>query len=103
MVSGSNNNFIEGDLYYRISYPDAGFKYPIIESFVYIGKNLSDDNEQDTWYFQFSDDYGRHGSVLTNKAGDRKVTLVVFDELEEMLDIPNLMAELKSARERRNI
>ena len=76
--------------------------YPLIDSFVFIGTNLSDEDLDDSWYFQFADGYGKHGSVVETNLGDRKVLVLEKEQLEEMFNTESLVTALQSARWRRN-
>lgn len=91
----------EGEVYYRLTFPDAGLFYPQMETFVFVGKNLSDEDTEDTWYFQFADDYAKFGSILKSNNGDRKVCLVTHRDLADMLDLTALIKELEMAVTRR--
>lgn len=95
--------FIEGEVYFRITYPDPGFLYPRIESFVYVGMNLSDEDDEDTWYFQFADDYARNGSFLTGEHSGCKVSCVGGSDLPEMYNSTELKEQLDLAESRRRI
>ena len=90
-----------GDVYFRVTFPDAKRLYPKIESFVFIGRNLSDEFDADAWYFQFVDGFARHGSVLSTDEGDRRVAVLLEKDLTDMLDLSRLIAELESAAARR--
>jgi len=94
-------NFSKGEVYFRVAYPDREFRYPLIETFVYVGKNLSDEDREDTWYFQFAEGFGTHGSVLETESGDRKVRCLHVDQLSEMLSLAQLKCELDQAESRR--
>jgi hypothetical protein len=96
------DQLVVGELYFRIKYAEAGSKYPLIESFVYVGKNLSEEDSEDTWYFQFADSYAKHGSILETPGGDRRVSCLAERELGEMLDDKQLLEELDAARRRRS-
>ncbi len=95
--------FREGEVYYRLTFPDATMFYPKVETFVFIGKNLSDDDEGDIWYFQFADSYATFGSILRSKGGDRRVALVTRRDLADMLDLAGLTRELEMAATRRRM
>jgi hypothetical protein len=95
--------FREGEVYYRLTFSDAGLLYPKVETFVFVGKNLSDEDAEDTWYFQFADSYGRVGSIVENKGGDRRTSLATNRDLVDMLDLDGLMVELRIAAKRRGI
>jgi len=75
--------------------------YPTIESLVFVGKNLSDEDKEDTWYFQFASSYGRVGSFLKTKKGDRRAVLATKRDLGEIFDLDELTAKLKAAAKRR--
>lgn len=91
----------EGEVYYRLTFPDPGLLYPQMETFVFVGKNLSDEDTEDTWYFQFADSYAKDGSILESDGGDRKVCLATRRDLEDMLDLSGLIKELEAAAKRR--
>ena len=50
--------------------------YPLVDSYVFIGVNLSDEDQVDAWYFQFAEGYGKFGSVVDTNLGDRKVLVL---------------------------
>ena len=100
---GMNTEFCEGEVYYRLTFPDAGLFYPQVETFVFVGKNLSDEDKEDVWYFQFADSYAKFGSILKCKDGDRKVCLATRRDLVDMLDLTGLLKELEMAAKRRRI
>lgn len=47
-------------------------KWILIDSFVCIGRNLSDQETEDIW-FQFADSYAKHGSILESSGSDGRV------------------------------
>lgn len=49
-------NLIEGHLYFHITYVDDGMLMPIINSLIFVGKNLNEQDE-DKYYFQDLDSY----------------------------------------------
>lgn len=93
--------YLEGEVYYRLTFPDVSLRYPSVETFVFLGKNLSGDDNEDTWYFQFANDYGRFGSVLETEQGDRRVCCVSGQDVSDLLDMTGLIDALKGAAERR--
>jgi hypothetical protein len=94
--------FIVGDVYFRVKYADSHRRFPLCESLVFIGKNLSDEDTEDTWYFQFADAYAKHGSILETGGGDRRAACLTASELADMLDDRGLLVELSAARRRRS-
>ena len=98
-----STDYIVGEVYFRVTYPDAKLCFPQVESFVFVGRNLSDEDLEDAWYFQFLDSYARSGSILEPQTGqDRRVSVVQASDLGEMLDIQGLVEELTEAKERRS-
>ena len=93
--------FIEGEVYFRITFPDVDLMYPKVESFVFVGFNLSDEDREDSWYFQFADSFARNGSVRSGGGGDRRVAILTRSELTEMLTLDLAVAELRDAERRR--
>jgi hypothetical protein len=93
--------FIVGEVYFQVKYAEYTRKYPLIDSFVYVGKNLSEEDSEETWYFQFGDSFGTYGSVLDNSGGDRRVSCLAVNELSSMLNEERLMDELRAAAQRR--
>jgi hypothetical protein len=94
-------DYVEGEVYFRITYPDVELLYPRVESFVFVGVNLSDEDHEDSWYFQFADSFARDGSVRTVGGGDRRVAVLNRAELSEMLPLERAVDELKDAERRR--
>lgn len=94
--------FKKGEVYFRIVYPDSGFLYPIIESFVYIGMNLSDEDKEDTWYFQFAKDFAEHGSFLNSEHDRCKVSCMISSGISEMYNSKELKEQLDMAESRRS-
>jgi hypothetical protein len=97
-----NTKYREGEVYYRLTFPDPGLLYPKVETFVFVGRNLSDEDTEDTWYFQFADSYVKDGSILKSEGGDRKVCLATHRDLPDMLDLAGLIKELEMATARRS-
>ena len=98
-----STEYREGEVYYRLTFPDSGLFYPQVETFVFVGKNLSEEDTEETWYFQFADSYAKSGSILKNKGGDRKVCLATRHDLIDMLDLTALIKELEMAATRRHV
>ena len=94
--------FIVGDVYFRVKYADHPKKFPLCESLLFIGKNLSDEDTEDVWYFQFADSCAKQGPILETSGGDRRVACLTENELTDMLDDQGLLAELSAARRRRS-
>jgi hypothetical protein len=95
------HSFEIGQVYFRVTYPDVKMLYPSIESFVYLGMNFSDEDLEDTWYFQAALDFGRNGSAL--KGVERPVSCATVDELIDFESISQLTSTLRSAEKRRDL
>lgn len=97
----SKTNFRDRELYFRVTYPDPGRRYPQIESFVFVGKNMSDEDEGDRWYFQNSSDFGRYGAIPSSSHDGLRAAVVGAQDLVDFLDLNGLIDELQSAAKRR--
>jgi len=100
-VVPKTDRFAAGEVYFRVKYAEAGHRYPLIESFVFVGKNLSDDDSEDTWYFQFVDCFSRFGLIVEGCEADWRVCCLAANQLEDMFDPGHLAAELALAAHRR--
>lgn len=92
-------NYRAGECYYRLLYREGALLYPIVDTFVFLGMNLSDD-EEDTWYFQDPISYDRSGPVT--ESGDETAAVFSFKryELENVLDLHSLTEQLIVALKR---
>jgi hypothetical protein len=97
----SEHSFEIGQVYFRVTYPDVKMLYPSIESFVYLGMNFSDENLENTLYFQAALDFGRNGSAL--KGVERTVSCATVDELIDFESISQLTSTLRIAEKRRDL
>lgn len=88
-----------GECYYRLQYREGGTIYPIVDTLVFLGLNLSDEQE-DTWYFQDPISYDRSGPVT--ESGDESAAVFSFkgDELTTILSLHTLTEELIVALKR---
>lgn len=97
-----------GEVYYRITYPDVGLLYPQIESFVYLGKNLAEDDVaeaeggEDIHYFQPARNYAIYGPPGTSNEYLPCVVCLPRGKLDDdMFDAAELTREIGEAAERR--
>lgn len=90
--------FVHEFLYFRVTYFDCDNCFPLIECFVYVGKNLSDEDKEDTWYFQPSADYGLKGSILKSGNGEHPVVCINSKDALSMLNVDGLVAEIDAAQ-----
>jgi hypothetical protein len=100
-MNDMDTEYTEGEVYFRLTYPDAELLFPLMDTFVFVGKNLGDQDTEDTWYFQFADSYAKSGSILKSKGGDRKVCVATRRDLRDMLNLARLIEELNMAAARR--
>ena len=82
-----------------VTYSDVAMCFPIIESYVFLGKNLSDENLVDTWYFQSTTDYSRYGSA--SKGNERPAICASIGELVEFRDIERLNESLLASKHKK--
>lgn len=92
-------NYRAGECYYRLLYREGALLQPIVDTFVFLGLNLSDD-EEDTWYFQDPISYDRSGPVT--ESGDEQASVFSFKqhELERILGLHSLTEQLIVALKR---
>jgi len=95
------NNFSYGKVYFMVTYPDVAMAYPEIQSFVYLGKNLSDEDFDESWYFQPIDDFVRNGSALDPGSDIREALCITKDTIEAMLDDERMFEEVRRASSQR--
>lgn len=89
-----------GELHFRVTYPDANQRFPGIETLVYVGKNLSDEDLEDAWYFQPASNYVRHGQAGTSNTGDQVAIIAHGHDVHEMLSAEELFEEIRAALKR---
>ena len=92
-----------GQVYFRVTYKDVKMTLPVVESLVYVGKNLSAQDTEDAWYFQFMDGYAEFGSIAETDAGDRSVYIVSAKDFDDMLSVSDLSKELEEAALRQTV
>ena len=91
-----------GQVYFMATYPDVLMAYPEIQSFVYLGKDLSYEDDEDTWYFQPVEDYVKNGSALMPSSDIREALCMKEETVEAMLDDEKLFDEIRGASLRRS-
>lgn len=90
-----------GRVYYRVEYLDVKMKYPLVQSYVHIGFNLSEEDVNDTWYFQDLVNYHKQGSALEAAEPGTPVVCLQLEELEyDMFDLDALHSALLTAQQR---
>jgi len=93
--------YVVGRVYYRVEYLDVRMKFPLVQSYVYIGFNLSDEDLNDTWYFQDVVSYHKNGSALEATEPGTPVVCLRVEELEcDMFDLDRLHGALLIAQQR---
>ena len=95
----SQATFAAGEIYFFVTYPDVKMCFPLIESYVYLGMNLSDEDHEDTWYFQWASDFSKYGSAL--EGTERPVFCAKKDELNEFQNAKQLASTMELAAARR--
>jgi hypothetical protein len=92
-------NYRAGECYYRLLYREGALLSPVVDTFIFVGLNLSDD-EEDTWYFQDPASYDRSGPVT--ESGDEHASVFSFKqyEIEQIIDLHTLTEQLIVALKR---
>ena len=98
-IQPSETIYFQEEVYFRVTWADTKLHYPVIESFVYLGINFSDEDSEDTWYFQSAIDFAHYGNAL--KGFERPVSCVTKDQLADFVSAPVLILEIEKAANRR--
>lgn len=96
------SEFQIGTAYFRLTLDERQALVPFIETFVFIGKSMSDADPDDLLYFQNGDDYCRFGPSSETGSAGRVRCLDSLAAAEEMLDPDGLCAQLRECRQPRN-
>lgn len=94
-------NFRTGESYFRLSFLDPAMTLPIVDTLVFIGMNLSGEDQSDAWYFQDAYSYNASGPAHESGAEDAQVFCYTQDEVSSVLDIAGLSREIQSVANRR--
>jgi hypothetical protein len=95
----NETTYTPGEVYFRVTWADVKLLYPVIESFVYLGMNFSDEDLEDTWYFQSAIDFAYYGNAL--ESFERPVSCTTKDQLADFVSAPKLILEIEEATSRR--
>jgi hypothetical protein len=90
--------FRDGICYFLLGYHDEDFKFPSIETYVYLGKNLlGEDASDDRWYFLEAESFVHGGkpASLRNRNND-DILCVPSDLLKDFLDARQLAKVLET-------
>lgn len=93
------DNFSPDELYFRITYFDRGLTMPSIEVFRFIGRNLSDEDIEETAYFQFIEGYANETDAGREPA-PKQVTTITERDATEMLNLEALIKKLRTVEAR---
>jgi len=94
-------SFKPDQIYFRVTYPDSRLMYPCIETFVFLGENLVEGDQEPTWYFQPARDFGRYGSAMDPGASERPVVCLTQDNPGDMCTLEELVQLIQDADVRR--
>ena len=87
--------FEMGHCYFMLSFFDNEGRMPLVETYVFIGVNLMEQDQQGTtWYFKKPDGYIKSGARL-EKADLKSCIRVGEDTIELMLDMAQLLQQLQ--------
>ncbi len=64
------NNLTEGETYFSVQYLDEEMLIPVMDAWVFVGTNLSADDQKDLLYFQDAESY-RRGVRLHSPEADK--------------------------------
>ena len=93
--------FSKYEVYYRITYPERTLSYVNIESFVYIGKNISGKDKENIWYFEFLKSFIESDGVNNTNYEGRYFSCVTEKDKGDMLNTDEMYRTLKNLDEKR--
>ena len=89
-----------GRCYFMLSFFDSNGRMPLVETYVFIGANLMDADQKasgTTWYFKKPDSF-IDSDVRLDDADHGDCIRVGEDTIELMLDMPQLLQQLREVR-----
>ena len=96
--SKRTRTFREDICYFLLGYYDEAFRFPSIESYVYLGKNLlGEEASNECWYFLEAESFVREGkpTSLRNRSNDDNICAPA-DLLKDFLDAKQLANVLEN-------
>lgn len=94
----NEERFRIGRCYFLLGYYDREFRFPYIQSFVYVGKNLESvgcNPKEDRWYFQDPQLFIERGATsLQDFSEDSGIMTATQDALDGFVDAHELAREL---------
>jgi hypothetical protein len=99
----SRRKFLVGEVYYMPTYPDPELCYPSIQSFVYLGMNFSNEDVEDTWYFQPAAEFAEFGSAVDRSFSGKFPQVLCENEkgLRSFLNVSQLTRALRESEKKR--
>lgn len=94
-------SWLAGECYFRLSFLDPAKTRPVVDTLVFIGMNLSEEDKEDTWYFQDAHSYNVSGPVHESEATDAQIFCYTKGSLAELLDLTGLSREIQNIASRR--
>jgi hypothetical protein len=95
----NEKRFEKGQCYFLLGYYDQKFRFPYIQTFVYIGKNLETagrEATEDRWYFQEPQSFLKRGDApLDDYSEGSGVMTVTQEALDGFVDWRGLADELE--------
>ncbi len=93
--------FNQGQSYFLLGYYDRKFRFPYIQTFVYLGKNIAEsrsNSQEDVWYFQDPKYFLEQGSGVQSNVSEAKgIVLATKETLEAYIDLSGLIGSLSSS------
>lgn len=94
------DRFEPGHYYFLLGYYDREFRFPLIQTYVFIGKNIEGDGTaEDRWYFQEPKAFLRRQRDDAG-IGDTESGIITAtkESLEGFVDLSGLIAELSGRK-----
>ncbi len=94
-----SERFNSNQCYFLLGYYDRDFRFPYIQTFVYLGKNLEavgQEGVEDRWYFQDPLSFlKRGGAPLSDYSEDSGIMTATREALDGFVDRQELTRELQ--------
>ncbi|MBI3546204.1 MAG: hypothetical protein HY081_06380 [Gammaproteobacteria bacterium] len=104
MNENDRHDFVIGKSYFMLTFADKDFKFPMILSLVFLGKNIeSEEDENELWFFQDAKSYGEFGDyrkVAHNKDARFEIYDFPQDGLCDVLTLKGLIDALTKEQKR---
>jgi hypothetical protein len=87
-----------GACYFLLGFYDQKLKFPYIQSFIFLGKNLFPPIGDELWYFQQPDYFAENFAIEYDSLENSGVITIGVDGIDAVSDINGLIEALSTIR-----